>query len=157
MTINCACVLKYEHSSCNHLYNQLTRKELLNHLTHFLFCPTRHADSWMTSTVYIDKYAPYCSSLRGLVAFLVVQTVTVRTLKGGNRFCLLLCEREGSVVCFPLQWEEKCSCREADASFSCWLTVLLSLRKVAVMEDQQGPWIADRAWNFGMNSIGEQE
>lgn len=100
-----------EHLSCNHLYNQLTRKELLNHLINFLFYLTCCADTWMISTVYTDKYVPYSSSLSGLVAFSTIQSVTVGTLKGSNRFCLLLCEKGGSVICFPLPWEKLCSCK----------------------------------------------
>lgn len=100
-----------EHSSCNHLYNQRTRKELLHHLINFLFYLTCHADTWVTSIVYTDKCAPYSSSLSGLVAFSVIWSVIVGTLKGSNRFCLLLCEKEGSVICFTLQWEKLRSCK----------------------------------------------
>lgn len=106
-----------EHSSCNHLYNQRTRKELLHHLINFLFYLTCHADTWVTSLVYTDKCAPYSSSLSGLVAFSVIWSVTVGTLKGSNRFCLLLREKEGSVICFPLQWEKLRSCK-TDVSLS---------------------------------------
>lgn len=161
--INCVCMLKCEHSSCNHLYNQLTRKELLNHLIHFLFCPTCRADTWMTSRVYIDKYAPYFFSLSGLVAFSVVQIVTVMTLKGRNRFWLLLCEREGSVIYFPLQWEKLCSYKlvverlmsAAAVSLSFLIDSFIVLTEGSCHEGlHQGPWIADWTWNFSVNSTG---
>lgn len=120
----------------------------------------------MTSTVYIDKYAPYSSSLGGLVVFLVIQIVTMRTLKGRNRFCLLLCDREGSVICFPLQWEKLCSCKLVVNRLMSASVVSLSflIDSFIVLKEgschgglHQGPWIADWAWNFGVNSTGEQE
>ena len=120
----------------------------------------------MTSTVYICKYASYSSSLSGLVAFLVVQTVTVRTLKGRNRFCLLLCKGEGSVICFPLQWKKLYSCKLGVMRLMSALVASLSflIDSFIVLKEgschgglHQGLWIADRAWNFSVNSIAEQE
>lgn len=152
--INSACVLKYEHSSCNHLYNQLIRKELLNRLIHFLFCPTFYADTWRTSTVYIDNFAPHSSSLSGSVAFLFVQIVTVRTLREETGF-LHCCVRGKVLWCVSrcsgrdyavVNWLSRDWCHHQLWASASWLTVLLSLRKVAVMECFTR--IAYQAWEF---------
>lgn len=81
--------VKYEHSSCNHLYHHLP-----NHLTRCLFRPAYRADTWMVSPVYIGKCASYSSSLSAFVAGLVVPIVTLKGKKLGF-FC---CSVRGKVL-----------------------------------------------------------
>lgn len=70
------------------------------------------------------------------------------------------------MICFPLQWEKLCSCKlvvkrlmsASVVSLSFLTDSFIVLKEVSCHGGlHQGLWIAYWAWNFSVNSIGEQE